>query len=69
MKIISCAPDLSTDRMYCPSTNEIIFAPDYEMINGKASAVIAYWHSEVFNTPEIKDATLQKEWKKYYKKW
>ena len=32
MEIIKCSPEMSVDRMYCPSTDEVIFAPDYEMI-------------------------------------
>ena len=35
MKIIQCSPSMESDRMYCPSTDEVIFAPDYEEINEK----------------------------------
>jgi hypothetical protein len=69
MKIIQCSPDMDTDRMYCPSTDEVIFAPDYEEINDSAEAFIAYWHGEVLDQPEIKDPKLKVAWDKYFEKW
>jgi hypothetical protein len=60
---------MSTDRMYCPSTDEVIFAPDYEEINENAEAFIAYWHGEVLTEPLITDAKLESAWNEYYKKW
>ena len=69
MKIIQCSPDLDTDRMYCPSTDEVIFAPGNETLNENAAAFIAYWHGEVLSDPSITDANLASVWKEYYKKW
>jgi len=60
---------MSIDRMYCPSTDEVIFAPGYEEINENAEAFIAYWHGEVLDQPEIKDEKLLAAWEKYYEKW
>lgn len=69
MKIVQCEPEMSVDRMYCPSTDEVIFAPNYEEINESAEAFIAYWHGEVLDQPEIKDPKLLAAWEKYYEKW
>lgn len=69
MKLIECSPEMSTDRMYCPSTDEVIFAPDYEEIYDGAEAFIAYWHGEVLNETSITDSLLEKEWNKYNKNW
>jgi hypothetical protein len=69
MKIIQCSPEMDTDRMYCPSTNETIFAPYYEEINESAEAFIAYWHGEVLDQPEIKDPKLKAGWDTYFEKW
>jgi hypothetical protein len=60
---------MSVDRMYCPSTDETIFAPDYEEIYESAEAFIAYWHGEGLDEPCITDPILKLAWKKYYKKW
>ena len=69
MKIIQSSPDMEVDRMYCPSTDEVIFAPYYEEINDNAEAFIAYWHCEVMDQPEIKDKKLKDAWDKYFGKW
>lgn len=69
MKIYSCSPEMSVDRMYCPSTDEVIFAPGYEEINENADAFIAYWHGEVLDQPEIRDPKLLEAWEKYFEKW
>ena len=68
MEIIQCSPEMEYDRMYCPSTDEVIFAPDYEEINEGADAFIAYWHSEVLDEPCISDEPLEKAWNEYYEK-
>jgi hypothetical protein len=60
---------MDTDRMYCPSTDEVIFAPDYEEINENAEAFIAYWHGEVLDQPSITDEKLKAAWEEYFKKW
>ena len=69
MKIIKCCPEMSTDRMYCPSSDEVIFAPEYEEINENADAFIAYWHGEVLDQPAITDEKLKAAWEKYFEKW
>jgi len=60
---------MSVDRMYCPSTDEVIFAPDYEELNENADAFIAYWHGEVLYEPSIKDEKLNSAWEEYFEKW
>lgn len=65
MEIIEIDIDLEQDRMYCPSTDEIIFAPDLEELNGEAEAFIGYWHDEVLYNPEIKDETLKNAWHEF----
>jgi len=69
MEIIQCSPEMEYDRMYCPSTDEVIFAPDYEEINEGAEAFIAYWHGEVLDEPSITDDRLEKAWIEYFEKW
>jgi hypothetical protein len=69
MEIIRYSPEMSIDRMYCPSTKEVIFAPDYDEINENAEAFIAYWHGEILDQPEIKDPKLASAWEKYFEKW
>ncbi len=69
MKIIQCFPDMETDRMYCPLTDEVIFAPGYEEINEDAEAFIAYWHGEVMDQPLITDDKLKAAWNEYFGKW
>lgn len=69
MKIIQCTPSMESDRMYCPSTDEVIFAPDYEEINESADAFIAYWHGEVLDQPSITDEKLKAAWDEYFEKW
>jgi hypothetical protein len=60
---------MDRDRIFCPSTDEVIFAPDYEEINENAEAFIAYWHGEVLNEPSITDEKLKAAWDEYYEKW
>ena len=55
--------------MFCPSTDEVIFAPDYEEINENAEAFIAYWHGEVLDQPSITDEKLKAAWDEYFEKW
>ena len=66
MKLIECSPEMSTDRMYCPSTDEVIFAPDYEEINDNAEAFIASWDAEDLYEPTINDETFKAAWEKFY---
>ena len=67
MELIECAPEMSSDRMYCPSTDEIIFAPDYEEINDNAEAFIAMWPAEFMEEPTINNESLEAAWNKFYK--
>lgn len=69
MKIYQCYPSMSTDRMYCPSTDEVIFAPHYEEIEEDANAFVAYWHGEVLDEPMIKNHKLAQAWEKIHKDW
>lgn len=66
MKIIKAYPEVECDRMYCPSTDEVIFAPGYEEINEYAESFIAYWHGEVLYEPVIRDEVLKGAWCKLY---
>jgi len=67
MKIIEYAPG-STERMYCPSTNEVIFSPNLDEINDNAIAFIGYWHHEFLDEPHVKDETLEAAWSEYFSK-
>lgn len=69
MKIIKAQPDESVDRMFCPSTNEVIFAPGSEEINANAEAIIGYWHNEILEEPSIADSDLASAWDEYFEKW
>lgn len=60
---------MDINRMFCPSTNEIIFAPGYEEINDDADAFIAYWHGEVMEEPSITDEKLKADWNEFFEKW
>lgn len=66
MKIYSYSPEMSVDRMYCPSTDEVIFAPDYEEINTNAEALIAMWHTYELSEPIIKDKKFLDAWERFY---
>lgn len=69
MNIIEINVDDSTDRMYCPSTEEVIFSPDMKEVNEDADAFIGYWHNEILDQPEIKDPKLLDSWEKYFESW
>jgi len=55
-----------SERMYCPSTKEVIFAPDWDYINTDAKAFKGYWHCEFMLEPTIEDAELRTAWNNYY---
>ena len=61
MKIIDYDAD-AEERMYCPSTREVIVDPDGGLINGEADAVIGFWGSLSPTEPEIKDEKLRTAW-------
>jgi hypothetical protein len=67
MEIIELSVE-SYERMYCPSTDEIILAPNEE-INDTADALKGYWHCESMDEPEIKDSELKKAWNDYYENY
>jgi len=57
----------ANDRMYCPSTDEVIFAPGNKYINSNADAFIGRWSRGSMKTTSAKDRELKKAWKAYYK--
>lgn len=65
MKIIPVSLEMSIDKMYCPSTDEVIFSPEQLEINEAAEAFVAYWHGEVLNDPLITDPELNKAWEEF----
>jgi hypothetical protein len=67
MEIIECAPE-STDRMYCPSTGEIIFAPGMEENSENSEALLGYWHHEFIDEPYINNEKLKAAWDEYFSK-
>jgi len=69
MEIYPIDPSISTDRMYCPSTDEVIFAPYYDEINDDAKAFVAFWHGEVLDEPLIRDPKLEAAWEAIYQEW
>ena len=69
MEIYPIDPSISTDRMYCPSTDEVIFAPYYDEINESAQAFVAYWHGEVLDEPLITHPKLQAAWEATFQEW
>jgi hypothetical protein len=69
MKIIETSPEISVDRMYCPSTGETIFGPGLEEVNENAVAFIAYWHDEIIDDPIIRNPKLSNAWNDFYSKW
>jgi len=69
MEILSYAPSMSKDRMYCPSTDEVIFAPHYDEIEMFADAMIAFWHDEFTHEPTINATGLEQAWEAVYLKW
>ncbi len=66
MEIIKACLDMESERMYCPSTDDVIFAPGDEEISEYAEAFIAYWHGEVLYEPVIRDEELKGAWNKLY---
>ncbi len=56
------------ERMYCPSTDEVLFAPDLKNINVKADAFIGCWQSISMDRPSIKDQELKDAWRHYVEK-
>jgi hypothetical protein len=67
MELIECAPE-SIDRMYCPSTDEVIFAPGMEEIADNAEALLGYWHHGFINEPHINNEILKAAWDEYFSK-
>ena len=69
MEIIEYSPSMSTDRMYCASTDEVIFAPHYDEIEMFADAMIAFWHDEFMEEPTLNAPVLEQAWEAVYLKW
>ena len=69
MKIDSVDVSYTSDRMYCPSTGEIIFSSEFEEMDENARALIAYWHGDFLEEPVIKDQELSEAWEAFYEKW
>lgn len=65
MKLFEYEP-YSSEAMYCPSTDEDIFAPDMEEIGENAEAFLGYWHHEFLDQPVIRDKDLKETWEKFY---
>jgi len=59
-------PSTSTDSIYCPLTDEVIFVPNYDRFNDNAEAFVAFWPEETIDKPMIKDPKLQATWEAIY---
>ena len=57
-----------TERIYCPSTDEVLIAPDLKNINSKAEAFIGCWQSIALDRPSIKNQDLKDAWSRYVEK-
>ncbi len=68
MEIIKSSPDLEYDRMYCPSTDEIIFETGRVVVNEDADAFIGYWLGGVLESPSIADDKLKSDWNEYWER-
>ncbi len=68
MKIVKCEPN-DDEKLFCPSTGEVIFGPEIEEINVTAEAFVAYWHYEVIGEPVINNEDLRIAWDDYYGKY
>jgi len=64
MKFINL--DYSEYRMYNPVKNEVIIEEDCD---DDAESLIAYWFSEVFDEPLIKDDLLRSSWEEFSAKY
>lgn len=64
-KVISF--DFYSQRMYCPSTDEVLVY--LEDIMEEASALIAYFLLGYLDTPFVKDDQLAAAWDAYYARW
>jgi hypothetical protein len=54
------------ERLYCPSTGEIILSQVEEFLKEDAESLIAYWVDECIDDPLIKDEKLKAAWDNYY---
>ena len=69
MQIIEKFTSYEGHRIICPSTDEIIWAPDFEEFNTEAFAFKGYWYFETLEDPQIRDPQLQKDWEVFYEHW
>lgn len=65
MKITNCCL-FQDERLYSPSTGQIVYDPKSGMIDLQAKALIAAWNQEVFHQPQINDDVLRDEWHQYF---
>lgn len=68
MRIIKYSPD-EFERLYCPSTEEVIFSIGREVLNFSAKAVIGYWNNDGIKEPKINDKKLKASWDDYFSKF
>lgn len=64
MKIITHSID-DYERLYCPSTGEVIFSIWNEFIEYRAIAVAGYWNDDGIEEPKINDNALQARWNSF----
>lgn len=69
MQILETFTSYEGHRMICPSTDEIIWAPDMEELNTQAVALKGMWYFETLEEPEINDPQLQKDWEVFCEHW
>ena len=65
MEIIKLSPGYD-ERIYCPSTNEVILDQAADDLNHDAEALIGYWHDDGIDEPYCNNKTLEKEWEERY---
>lgn len=68
MEIIT-GTDFSYERLYCPSTGEVIMGPILNDIVIQPKAVGALWDYQFIDTPEIYDPKIRLAWDAFCKNW
>lgn len=61
--------DSEQERLFCPSTGEVIFSPDLDEITLKPKAVLAIWDHQFIDKPEIYEPKLKNGWNNFFLKW
>lgn len=67
MELTAISYDYETQRVYCPSTDEVLVY--LEDIMEEASALIAYYLLGYLDEPFIKNEKLAAAWDTYYARW